>query len=126
MEAFKKAWSNILNFSGRTRRSEFFPVFIVGFFIMGISSWLLNSLGMKMIASVVTFAYDIVTLSLCIRRLHDTGHSGFWLLIEFIGDIPLLGWVLGAISKLILFIMYISDSTADNKYGVNPKTVQRM
>lgn len=124
MTAFKKAWSNIFNFNGRTRRSEFFPVFIVGFFIMGIAGFILNHLGLSFARDMVVFLYDIVTLSLCIRRLHDTGHSGFWLLLDLLWKIPFIGWFTGAIGRIILIVFYITDSVADNKYGVNPKTIQ--
>lgn len=121
MGAFKEAWKNILNFSGRTRRREFFPVFIVGFFVMGIAGFILSHIGLKFARDGLVFMYDIVTLSLCVRRLHDTGHSGFWLLLDLLWKIPLIGWLTGAIGRLILIVFYITDSTVDNKYGANPK-----
>ena len=54
----------------------------------------------------------IPSLAVSIRRLHDTGRSGWWSLI---GLMPLVGWIL-------TLIWYLSDSGArENKYGPNPK-----
>jgi uncharacterized membrane protein YhaH (DUF805 family) len=52
------------------------------------------------------------TLAVLIRRLHDAGHSGWWLLIIFV---PLVGLV-------ILLVFLIQDSQQEsNKYGPRPK-----
>jgi uncharacterized membrane protein YhaH (DUF805 family) len=49
-----------------------------------------------------------------VRRLHDTNHSGWWLLMS---AIPWIG-------QIWLLILLIADSQArDNKYGPNPKKV---
>ena len=58
---------------------------------------------------------SIPNLAVSIRRLHDTGRSGWWLLV---GLIPLVGWIL-------TLIWYLSDSKAgENKYGPNPKLIE--
>ena len=47
-----------------------------------------------------------------VRRLHDTGRSGWWALI---GMVPFIGII-------ILLVWAVQDSqTGDNKYGPNPK-----
>ena len=47
-----------------------------------------------------------------VRRLHDTNHSGWWMLI---GLVPIVG-------AIALFIWMVTDSNAgDNQYGPNPK-----
>ncbi|MFG2882028.1 DUF805 domain-containing protein [Streptomyces sp. NPDC048297] len=47
-----------------------------------------------------------------VRRLHDTGKSG-WLIL--LGIIPLVG-------PIVLLVFYCTDSVAgENKYGPNPK-----
>jgi uncharacterized membrane protein YhaH (DUF805 family) len=56
----------------------------------------------------------IPSLAVSVRRLHDTGRSGWWLLI---GLVPVVGWIL-------TLIWYISDGKAEeNKYGPNPKQI---
>lgn len=57
-------------------------------------------------------AVFIPSLAVGVRRLHDTGKSGWFLLI---GLIPLVGGI-------ILFVFTVQDSAAgDNQYGPNPK-----
>ena len=47
-----------------------------------------------------------------IRRLHDTGRSGWWILIALV---PLVG-------AIVLLVFYVQDSSAGvNEYGPNPK-----
>jgi uncharacterized membrane protein YhaH (DUF805 family) len=49
---------------------------------------------------------------LAIRRLHDTGRSGWWMLISFL---PLIGFI-------VLIIFFVQDSQpGTNQYGPNPK-----
>jgi uncharacterized membrane protein YhaH (DUF805 family) len=51
-------------------------------------------------------------LALAIRRLHDTGRSGWWMLIGFL---PLIGLI-------VLIIFFVQDSQpGSNQYGPNPK-----
>ena len=47
-----------------------------------------------------------------VRRLHDTGRSGWWLLI---GLIPIIG-------VIVLLIFFVLDSqVGTNEYGPSPK-----
>lgn len=68
--------------------------------------------GSGIIYSLFSLAIILPTWAVSVRRLHDVGKSGWWLLISlipFIGDI----W---------LFILTVTDSqTGDNEYGANPK-----
>ena len=65
------------------------------------------------ISTVYGLALLLPTLAVMVRRLHDTGRSGSWLLI---GLIPLAGLV-------VLIVFWARDSQpGDNQYGPNPKT----
>jgi uncharacterized membrane protein YhaH (DUF805 family) len=60
---------------------------------------------------VVSVLLIIPGLAVAVRRLHDTGRSGWWLLLALV---PLV--------QLILIWWYIQDSEAGtNKWGANPK-----
>jgi uncharacterized membrane protein YhaH (DUF805 family) len=51
-------------------------------------------------------------LAVTVRRLHDTGKSGFWI---FIALIPLIG-------SIWLLVLLCTEGTAgENKYGPDPK-----
>ena len=51
-------------------------------------------------------------LAACVRRLHDTGRSGWW---YFLAILPYIGGI-------ALFIIFCLKSDEDNKYGPKPKT----
>ncbi len=57
----------------------------------------------------------IPTIAVSIRRLHDIGKSGWWLLI---GIIPVINFI----GIFVLLFFYVTDSQpGDNAYGENPK-----
>jgi uncharacterized membrane protein YhaH (DUF805 family) len=47
-----------------------------------------------------------------VRRLHDTGRSGLWLLVLFV---PILGALI-----LVVFLL-LNGESGTNRYGPNPK-----
>jgi len=99
-------------FSGRAQRKEFWMFSlistIVGFVLLVID----GALGMELLSGIYLLAIILPMLGLSIRRLHDTGRSGWWLLISII---PLIG-------AITLLVFYCLDSTPEeNKYGSNPK-----
>jgi len=105
-------------FSGRAQRAEYWMFFlfnlIIGFvlgFIEGLSG-ISGDSGMSILGTLYALAVFIPGLAVAVRRLHDTGRSGWWLLLVFI---PLLG----AIVLLVFFIMDSQPGT--NEYGPNPK-----
>jgi len=62
----------------------------------------------------VIFALGALVPGLAVlwRRLHDTGRSGWWVLI---GLVPLVG-------VIVLIVFLATDGTpGDNRYGPNPK-----
>ena len=102
--AIKSVLGNYANFSGRARRSEYWwwVVFTL------LWSWIppLNLL--------LLLVFFIPALAVCVRRLHDTGRTGWWILISLI---PILG-------GLVLLIFYCIDSQpGENQYGPNPKGI---
>lgn len=101
-------------FSGRASRSEYWYLTLFGYllslliFFIGYS---LNSPELMMgISLVVCLIFFVPGLAVSVRRLHDTGRSGWWLLLAFI---PYIG-------SIALFIIFCIGSNDDNKYGPNP------
>ena len=62
---------------------------------------------------IYLLAVLIPSLAVEVRRLHDIGKSGWWLLL---GLIPLIG-------PIVLIVWFATDSKGDNQYGPNPKAV---
>ena len=71
-EAVKQVFNKPFQFTGRARRSEFWWALLCLCIINCIAN-LLPFIGF--IAQVVI---AIMGMALCFRRLHDTGHSGWW------------------------------------------------
>lgn len=70
--------------------------------------------GVGFLTSIYSLAILIPSISVGVRRLHDTGKSGWWILLNLV---PFIGW-------LVLIAFYVTDSDAgSNKYGPNPKLV---
>lgn len=120
-EATVAVFSNFFNFNGRARRKEywtfilFYIVIIVGAVALDVSmglnaySYPYSNGPFYIIANIITF---FPWLSATIRRLHDVGHSGIyilWSLVPFIGG-------------LIILYATLEDSEAgSNDYGDSPK-----
>jgi uncharacterized membrane protein YhaH (DUF805 family) len=108
------------DFSGRARRMEYWSFVLFNVIFAAIAMVLDNIFGIAFqgIAStgplylIYVLATFIPSLAVCVRRLHDTGKSGWMLLVSLIPFI-------GAIWLLVLFLIE-GDSTA-NEYGPNPK-----
>lgn len=64
------------------------------------------------LSTIYALAIAAPTASVTIRRLHDTGRSGWWSLLYLV---PVIGWV-----ALIAFTLFNSDLGA-NAYGKSPK-----
>jgi uncharacterized membrane protein YhaH (DUF805 family) len=108
------------DFNGRARRAEYWKYALVTFGIgigLVILSAILGAIA-KPLGTLALVAYGIFALAtlipglaLFIRRLHDTGKSGWWLLIGFV---PFGG--------IVLLVFTCLDSTqGSNKYGTSPK-----
>ena len=59
---------------------------------------------------IVALLLMLPTYAVCVRRLHDTGRRGWWVLLYFI---PWIG-------SIALIIMLCQKSDEDNKYGPKP------
>ena len=106
-------------FSGRARRAEYWQFTIVYYIIAVVLSLpliLASGAGVQKALWSLAFVYNLAmvlpSLAVTVRRLHDTNHSGWWMLIDLV---PLIGGI-------VFFIWMVTDSDPDeNQYGRNPK-----
>ena len=108
-----------IQFSGRLRRNRFWPTYIALCVISIVLGLLVSLAGDSSIAPVLaalvglaSLYLTLVGLGLAARRLHDTGRSGWWLLIALV---PYIGVII-----LIVFCC-LDSKPGSNQWGPNPK-----
>ena len=115
--SFQEAVTTVLtqkyaDFSGRARRSEYWFFALASFIVYAIAYALGAAIGTMIPYYLVALALLVPGLAVGARRLHDTGKSG-WLLL--IGLIPLIGGI-------VLLVFFVQDSEpGENQYGPSPK-----
>lgn len=111
-QAIKMALDKYCCFTGRASRSEYWWWVLFTFVISAIVAAVFgDGTAGKIVSSLVGLAFLLPGLGLSVRRLHDTGKSGWWILI---GLIPLVG-------AIVLLIFFIKDSDpVTNAYGPVP------
>ena len=115
VEYYKLFWINYVNFSGRSRRAAFWTAWAINFMICVILDAMFVLLELPVISTLTTL-FSLLTLipsiSLWVRRLHDIGKSGKWILLVFV---PLIGPV------CLVYWACIEGSYISNEYGPDPK-----
>lgn len=71
-EALSTAFKKPTQFTGRSRRSEYWWCYLAVVLISLVSSFI------PFIGSAISSLLSLAMIPLTFRRLHDTGHSGWW------------------------------------------------
>ncbi len=120
----KVVFENYANFSGRARRSEYWYFILaqllifIGFIIIGSTIGLLfdtpeNGFFIAYGFFVLYLLVMIIPyLAVVVRRLHDSGKSGWYYLISFI---PFIGGI------WMLVLLCTEGDFGTNDYGPDPK-----
>lgn len=115
--AIRTCFQKYVTFSGRAQRSEFwwFALFsILGSFILGIVDAILfgwASEDPQVLNAIFSLVLFLPSISVAVRRLHDTDRTGWWWWIILI---PLIGWI-------ILIVWYATKGTdGPNRFGPDP------
>ena|SRR5436190_8398191 len=101
-------------FNGRARRKEFWMFFlfnlIVAVILVAVEVGVFGGPGI--LYGLYALAVLLPGLGVTIRRLHDTGRTGWWVLVYLI---PIVGPI------VMLVFMVLDSQPGDNEYGPNPK-----
>jgi uncharacterized membrane protein YhaH (DUF805 family) len=118
MNWYLDAWKNYANFKGRARRKAYWMFVLFNLIALVVLSFIEGAIGLSgqngygILTGLYTLAIILPLIALAVRRLHDTGRSGWWILI---GLVPLVG-------PIVLIVFYVTDSQpGSNQYGPNPK-----
>ena len=118
---YTKCFANYADFQGRARRMEYwsFTLFnsifsVVAIILDNLMGIAIPEVGYGPIYGLFVLLSLVPGFAVFVRRLHDTGRSGWYFLIAFI---PLVGTIL-------LFVWLFTDSKPEtNKWGPNPKAM---
>lgn len=119
MRWYIKVLKQYADFQGRARRKEYWWFFLVnvligfGLGVIEAGAGIIDpTTGYGPLSGLYTLAILIPGFAVSVRRLHDTGRRGWWLLS---GLVPVIG-------PLVLLYFFVQDSEAgENDYGPNPK-----
>jgi uncharacterized membrane protein YhaH (DUF805 family) len=118
MNWYLMALKKYATFSGRARRKEYWMYILFYVIILCVLVAVDTFIGMSagggigILTLIYSLAMLIPTLAVTVRRLHDTAHSGWWILIELV---PLVGVF------ILLYFLVIDGTPGTNAYGPSPK-----
>ena len=120
---------NYARFSGRARRKEYWMFFLVYALLSGSITavvmgldWVVDfvtrgrwadsfSLEAGLTLGVFALVHLLPSIAVTVRRLHDTGRSGWFMLLALI---PVIGLVL-------IYFLAIEGEKSENAFGPDPK-----
>lgn len=119
MSWYLKVLKQYADFRGRARRREYWWFALIHLLLIGLLVIFETILGfgdpvrkLGFLSGLYVLGAAVPAIAVTVRRLHDWGRTGWWVLI---GVIP----VLGVITLMVL--MLIDSQPGDNEYGPNPK-----
>ncbi len=122
MSWYLQVWQRYAEFTGRSRRMEFWIFFLYNVVILlvlylaSVGFALVNQPEMGASMYFIYFAYALVALVPCVactvRRLHDIGKNGWWVLLVLV---PIIG------ALALLAMMTLDGNHGPNQYGPDPK-----
>ena len=141
VEAIQLFFKNYANFKGRSTRSEFWFVYLANVIIstifsvvivtkivslvamgfdledsIGLFTMIGQELGIVFLLAIVYFLATIVpSIALCVRRLHDVGTTGWWILIQAVVPfIPKIGNMISPIVTIVFIILFYAKKGEPN------------
>jgi uncharacterized membrane protein YhaH (DUF805 family) len=92
MNAYLEAYRRAFDFKGRSTRAEFWLFVLIGTIAVVVAS-LVDTLVLhaSWLSTLVSLVQLVPSISVGVRRLHDTGRSGWW---YFIALAPVIGLVM--------------------------------
>lgn len=114
MEYYLKALKQYADFEGRARRKEYWMFFLFNVMFSILATILDSLIGLSLVSGLYSLVLLVPGIAAGVRRLHDIGKSGWWLLIAFI---PLIGVI------WLIVLLATDGQPGANQYGDNPKEV---
>jgi uncharacterized membrane protein YhaH (DUF805 family) len=110
-DAIRDAFTHYATFSGRSSRSAYWWFSL--FNALVVVAALVADAALRtggVFYALTLLGIVLPNLAITVRRLHDTGHSGWWLLV---GVVPLVG-------PIVLLVITLRGSEGPNQWGSGP------
>lgn len=105
MNYYFKVLANYVNFKGRARRSEYWYFFLFNVIISFILGFTIGILQLPDFSFIYTVGIILPSIAVGVRRMHDVGKSGWYLLIPIYS----------------IILLCTNGVAGDNMYGPDPK-----
>ena len=116
-DAVISTYTQPFNFSTRASRSEVWWSTLFIFLFVGVSIVLIQPMGgvfgvlLAIVFMLFTFYGVVCSWAVSCRRMHDTGHTGWWLLLSLIPFVAL---------PVSIWLLFKKGDPDDNIYGYVP------
>jgi uncharacterized membrane protein YhaH (DUF805 family) len=141
LEPFRRSF----DYSGRSRRREYWGYALVTFIVLNVIGWIEETLGLDRadggpgspVGGIVWLVLMIPGLAVAIRRLHDSNRAGWWVLLPVA---PFLFWIIALVGGfssdslfpfvmvaivvaplVFLVLMCLPGTRGPNRFGPDPK-----
>jgi uncharacterized membrane protein YhaH (DUF805 family) len=110
-EAVRDGFSKYVTFSGRSSRPAWWWWYLFTLLASAVA-WLVDVLfgTLFVIGGLVNLALFLPTLAVTVRRFHDAGHSGWWVLT----------WIIPLVGLIVTLIFALTPSQPPNEWGERP------
>ena len=105
MNYYLKVLKNYATFSGRARRSEYWYFALFNVIIAFVLAFVGLLMGTTVLSNIYSLAILVPSIAVGVRRMHDVGKSGWFLLI------PIYNLILACTDGV----------KGENEYGADPK-----
>ena len=127
LTSYKEFWTKILTWNATATRSQYWIPVIINYFLGGLlvnvieklqghelgDIYNIADLTTNTTAQVIYLLVWVATLTLKVRRLHDTNHSAGWILIQFV---PIIG-------TIWFFVLMVLPTTPESRWVTNQSRV---
>lgn len=113
-DAVRTCFQNYVTLSGRAARPEFwwFALFVfLGNFLLGIVDAIVFPGDTRLLAPLFSLATFLPLLAVSVRRLHDSDHVGWWVLLHLI---PVIG------TLIMIYFYVLKGDGSSNRFGPPP------
>ena len=115
-EAISDGFSKYATFGGRSSRSAYWWWYLFTVLVTACTQAVDLALGtLAAFTGIAALVLFLPSLAVLVRRFHDAGHSGWWVLIAFV---PIVGFI-------VYLVFALTASKPPNEWGEGPDTPVR-